>query len=119
MNDKCPVYKASNILGKRWTILILLELHKGKDKWKRYTAIKSKLMDITPKILSERLKELKEEDLIKKRIDASMVPVKTEYSLTKSGEDIIQIITCMKKWALKWKVKNSECEKISCEECNL
>ncbi len=119
MKENCPVFRASNILGKRWTIPILLELYKGNRKWKRYTSLKNGLMNITPKILSERLKELIDEGLIDKRIDASIVPVKSEYSLTKAGEGIIEIIQEMKKWALKWKFKNKECEKTECKYCKL
>ena len=70
-------------------------------------------------VLSARLKELEHEELILKRVDSSTVPIKSEYSLTKSGEDFIKIIQDMKKWALKWKFKNIVCEKANCKECVL
>src|SRR5271157_5622131 len=57
----CTVYKTMNIIGKRWTIHILLELHKGEEKEKRFNELKRKLGYITPKILSERLTELEHE----------------------------------------------------------
>ena len=119
MDNDCTIYKTANFIGKRWTLLILLELYKGENKWKRYSEIKKGMADITPKILSARLKELEKERLINKKVDASTVPVKCEYSLTKSGEDFIRIIQDIKKWALKWKVKNIECEKADCRECEL
>lgn len=75
--------------------------------------------EITPKILSARLKELEKEGLITKEIDATHFPVKCEYSLTKSGEDFVRIIQDIKKWALKWKIKNIVCEKANCKECEL
>ena len=119
MEQDCTIYKTANFIGKRWTLLILLELYKGESKLKRYSQIKKGMEEITPKILSSRLKELEKEGLIAKKIDASEFPVKCEYSLTKSGEDFIKIIQDMKKWALRWKVKNAVCEKSNCKECSL
>ena len=75
--------------------------------------------DITPKVLSQRLKELESEKLITRRVDASKFPVKTEYSLTESGRDFIPIIRQMKTWALKWKPHNELCESVNCENCTL
>jgi len=118
VNKNCAVYKTSEILGKRWTILILLELYKEKNKWKRYSYLKNRLMNITPKILSERLKELQKEKLIERKMDVSSFPIKTEYSLTKSGEELIKVMEEMKRWALKWKINNKECRKMKCRDCD-
>ncbi|MEA2038134.1 MAG: helix-turn-helix domain-containing protein [Nanoarchaeota archaeon] len=119
MEKDCTIYKTASFIGKRWTLLILLELYKGPSKTKRYSEIKRKLPEITPKIFSARLKELEKERLIKKKIDASKFPVKCEYTLTNSGEDFIKIIQDIKKWSLKWKIKNIECEKANCKDCDL
>jgi len=117
MEKDCTIYKTANFIGKRWTLLILLELYKGENKWKRYSEIKKGITTITPKILSARLKELEKEKLIEKKIDTTNFPVKCEYSLTKSGEDFIKIIQDMKEWALRWKVRNIVCKKSDCKEC--
>jgi len=119
MDKDCTIYKTASFIGKRWTLLILLELYKGDSKWKRYSEIKNNLSEITPKIFSTRLKELEKENLIIKKIDTSKFPVKCEYSLTKSGGDFIGIIKDIKKWALKWKIRNIVCEKANCKECKL
>lgn len=119
MKQDCTIYQTANFIGKRWTLLILLELYRGESKQKRYSEIKKGLTKITPKIFSLRLKELEKEGLISKKVDASSFPVKCEYSLTKSGEDFISIIKDMKKWALKWKIKNIVCEKANCKDCEL
>ncbi len=115
----CTIYQTANFIGKRWTLVILLELHKGKYRWKRYSEIKRGIKEITPKLLSLRLKELEKEGLISKRVDSSIVPVKSEYSLTRRGEDFIKIIQDMKEWALKWKFKNKVCEGTDCKNCIL
>ena len=119
MKQDCTIYQTANFIGKKWTLLILLELYRGDSKTKRYSKLKSGLPDITPKILSARLKELEKEGLINKKIDSTTFPVKCEYSLTRSGEDFIRIIKDIKKWALRWKIKNIVCEKANCKECKL
>lgn len=119
MDENCTVYKTMDFISKKWTLLILLELYKGGKEKKRYSEIKRKMEDITPKVLSERLKELEHEGLITRKVDASQFPVKTEYSLTESGKDFIPIISHMKTWALKWKPHNELCESVDCSKCNL
>ena len=116
MDKSCPVYYASNLIGKRWTIVILIELHKGDSKWKRYHVIKSKLPQLTPKILSTRLKELEKEGLISKRVDSSTVPIKSEYSLTKKGEEFIGVIQTIKEWVLRNKPFR-KCTAKDCKHC--
>ena len=113
----CTIYNTLDILGKRWSLLILLELFKGENKQKRFNEIKKGLGDITPKILSLRLSELEEEGLIEKNINNSKIPIKCEYSLTESGEDFIRIIQEIKEWGLKWKFDNPKCEATYCKQC--
>ena len=119
MNNKCTVFRTVGFIGKKWSLLLLLELYKGKKKEKRYMEIKARVPGITPKILSARLKELEKEKLIIKKIDVRTFPIKCEYSLTKRGEDFINIIKGIKKWALKWNIENQDCENKDCKICEL
>lgn len=119
MDKDCTIYKTMDFIGKKWTLLILLELYKGASKIKRYSELKKNLPDITPKILSARLKELNKQGLIIKKVDAETFPVKCEYSLTKSGLEFVDIIKNIKQWALKWKVKHKICQSADCKECTL
>ena len=106
-----------SFMGKKWTMLILLELYKGQVKWKRYSELKKALMDITPKVLSMRLKELEKSGVVKHSVDAKEFPIKSKYRLTESGEDFVKIIKGVKRWGLRWKIKNKVCENTNCEEC--
>ena len=115
----CTIYETANFVGKRWTLVILLELFKGVNKVKRYSELKSSIPDITPKVLSARLKELEQEKLIDKKIDTSEFPIKCEYSLTKPGIEFITIIKDIKSWALKYKIKNQVCQGTDCENCTI
>jgi DNA-binding HxlR family transcriptional regulator len=117
MDKNCAVFKASNIIGKRWTLSIILELYKGKNKWKRYNHIKSKLPRITPKMLSARLKELVKAGIISKRVDSTTIPIKSEYSLTKHGEEFIDVIKHLKSWSLKYST-NKSCSSRECRSCD-
>jgi DNA-binding HxlR family transcriptional regulator len=108
-----------DFIGKRWTLLILLELFKGKGETKRFSELKRSLPDITPKMLSERLRELEVEGLVHHSLDDTVVPPKSMYTLTQSGHEFIEIIGSIKSWALKWKVHNTLCKNLNCRECRL
>jgi len=119
MDEKCPVYTTMNFIGKKWTLVVLLELYKGKTKWKRYSELKRRLPKITAKVLSMRLKELEKQGLVLHKVNAETFPVKSKYRLGKSGEDFIAVIKDIKKWGLRWKVKNEHCENMDCRECEM
>jgi len=119
MHSECTVYKTIDLIAKRWSMVILMEIHRGGGGPKRYTRIKEGLCDISPKVLSERLKELEHHGLITKTVDSSQIPIKVEYDLTEMGLDLITVISGFKCWALKWKVDNKLCEQMDCHECTL
>jgi len=64
MQDECTVNQTVTYLGKKWMLLIILELYKGDNYTRRFTEIKERLPGITAKVLSARLKELEEEGLV-------------------------------------------------------
>ena len=119
MDDACTVNMTVKYLTKKWTLLIILELYKGNNYTRRFSDLKDSLGDITQKILSERLKELEEEGILTKKIDATAFPVKSEYTLTESGLEIVDVIRAVKKWALKWKIDNIPCGNQDCKVCVL
>ena len=119
MDEACTVNMTVKYLTKKWTLLIILELYKGPGYTRRFSELRDALAGITPKILSERLKELEDEGLLTKKIDASAFPVKSEYTLTASGLEIVDVIRIIKKWALKWKIDNIPCGKQDCKVCVL
>ena len=119
MQESCTVSQTVRYLSKRWTLLIILELYKGEGYTRRFSELRDALPGITPKVLSERLKELEEEEIIVRKVDATAFPVRTEYTLTESGLEIIGIIRDIKRWALKWKIENITCGNQDCKECVL
>jgi len=119
MDQQCTVNLTVKYLTKKWTLLIILELYKGENHTRRFSELMSSLGDITQKILSERLKELEEEGIVTRHVDATTFPVKSEYTLTKSGLELVEIIRGIKMWALKWKIDNIPCGKQDCGSCVL
>jgi len=117
MND-CTVRRTVEFLGKKWTLLILLELYKGGGS-RRFSEFRGCLDGITPKVLSARLSELEKEELVSKNVDSSSFPVKSVYTLTQSGEEVMDIIRNIKGWAIKWKLVNEACALYDCGECEL
>jgi len=119
MDESCTVNLTVKYLTKKWTLLIILELYKGNHHTRRFSELMSSLGEITQKILSERLRELEEEGIITRHVDASTFPVKSEYTLTESGLDLVGVIRGIKMWALKWKITNIPCGKQDCSSCVL
>ena len=99
-------------------MVILFEMRRSGD-WIRFSDLQIRIANITPKVLTERLKELEREELIGHRMDASEVPIKSEYRLTPAGSELTDIILEIKMWALKWKINNKPCEKLNCCKCKL
>jgi len=119
MQDGCTVNETVKYLGKKWTLLILLELYKGDGYSRRFSELKDSIPGITSKVLSARLKELEEEGLVWKHVEASAFPVKSEYGLSESGVEIIGVVREIKRWALKWKIDNLACGAQDCRDCVL
>ena len=119
MQEACTVNQTVKYIARKWTLLILLELYKGSDQTRRFSELKASLPGITQKVLSARLKELEKEGLVENRVDSTTFPVKSEYELTASGLEIVDIVKDMKRWALKWKIKNIECSCRDCGQCVL
>ena len=118
MHESCTVYNTLDYLSKKWAMVILFEMRRSGD-WIRFSDLQMRIANITPKVLTERLKELEREELIEHRMDASEVPIKSEYRLTPAGSELTDIILEIKMWALKWKIDNKPCEKLNCCKCKL
>lgn len=85
------------LLGKRWTGLVLSSLMSGP---KRFSEMEAGL-PISRKLLSERLKELEAEGLVSREVFPE-VPVRVEYSLTPKGRAMEPVIVAIAKWADEW-----------------
>lgn len=94
----CPRFeKGMQILSKRWTGLIVHQLLSGPQ---RFCSIEA-AFPISGRILSERLKDLEHEGIVKRDVYPE-TPVRIEYSLTEKGLALEAIIREIEKWSLDW-----------------
>ena len=95
----CPRYEhAIQLLGKRWTGLILDSLMDGPRRFCELTATVEGLSD---RVLSDRLRELEAEDIVK-RLVYPQIPVRIEYSLTEKGRALKPVVQAIHEWAQEW-----------------
>ena len=95
----CPRYEhAIQLLGKRWTGLLLDALMEGPQRFCELTATVEGLSD---RVLSDRLRELEVEGVVE-RIVYPQIPVRVEYKLTEKGLALKPVVEAIHEWANKW-----------------
>jgi len=95
----CPRYEhAIQLLGKRWTGLLLDALMEGPQRFCELTATVEGLSD---RVLSDRLRELEVEGVVE-RIVYPQIPVRVEYKLTEKGLALKPVVEAIHEWAEKW-----------------
>lgn len=93
----CPVAKAMELLGERWTLLILRELHMGAT---RFNEMQRGLCLISPTILTKRLNDLVNAELvIRKRMSGQRGH---EYFLTEAGKATLPLIVATGEWGMRY-----------------
>ncbi len=95
---ECSIEKALAVLDGKWTFLILRDLFDGT---KRFGELRKSLAGVSPKTLSERLKELEERGILE-RTAYPTIPPTVEYTLTEKGQSLKPIIKAMKLWGAQW-----------------
>ena len=99
ISQMCPRYEhAIQLLGKRWTGLILDALMGGPRRFCELTATVEGLSD---RVLSDRLRELELEGVIE-RVVYPQIPVRVEYRLTEKGHDLKPVVDAIHTWAQRW-----------------
>ena len=90
----CAVDYAFQRIGGKYKGRILWVL---RDAVLRYGALKRAVIGITPKMLTQSLKELEADGLIHRKVYYE-VPPRVEYSLTPTGGELIPFIALLQKW---------------------
>ena len=90
----CPVDYAFKRVGGKYKGRILWVL---RDGCLRYGELKRAIVGITPKMLTQTLKELEYDELVSRKVYLE-VPPKVEYSLTKTGKELIPLIRQLRRW---------------------
>jgi DNA-binding HxlR family transcriptional regulator len=94
-DDQCPTRKTLDRIADKWTVLIIGRLATRKQ---RFGELRREIAGISPKVLTQKLRELERDGIITRRVYAS-VPPKVEYSLTPLGSTLISLLDAIRIWS--------------------
>lgn len=94
----CPVAGSLDILGDRWTLLVVRDLLLGRTRFKEFAAAPE---GIPTNILSERLARLVEHG-IAEQVPNAEGGKHLAYQLTKKGRALRPVLVALKDWGLAW-----------------
>ena len=93
----CPMAKATELIGEKWTLLILRELFLGT---KRFNEFQRALSRMSPTLIAKRLKHLEKHGIIiRKKISGQK---SYEYLLTIAGQELSPMIEILAVWGMRW-----------------
>lgn len=95
--DYCPIGTGIEVLGDRWTPLVIREMSVGATG---FNEIHRGIPRISRTLLSQRLRSMEARGLVRREADAPGKSVR--YSLTDAGHDLVPIVWSIGKWAARW-----------------
>jgi DNA-binding HxlR family transcriptional regulator len=98
LRSTCPVAGALDLIGDRWTLLVVRDLLRGK---RRYGDLAASSERIPTNILADRLRRLEHGGLVE-RVQYNAHPPRYEYQLTARGEDLRPAIRSLAAWGLQY-----------------
>jgi DNA-binding HxlR family transcriptional regulator len=98
LDFKCPIQFVVDLLGNKWSILILRELFSGK---RRTHELLAALPGISTKTLTIRLRELEAQGLVDRQIYAE-IPPRVEYAITPKGQQIQPVMVALYQVGTQW-----------------
>jgi DNA-binding HxlR family transcriptional regulator len=93
----CPIETTFKIIGKKWAILIIREMLRGTAQFNRFL---ENIDGITPKVLTERLRELQKFGIVRRRI-VSEYPIRVEYELTDLGKEFEPVLLAAASFSMR------------------
>jgi DNA-binding HxlR family transcriptional regulator len=94
-NQYCPTRLTLERIADKWTVLIVGCLSQGT---RRFGELRRDIDGISPKVLTQKLRELERDGIITRKIYAS-IPPKVEYTLTPLGRTLIDLLDAIRVWA--------------------
>jgi DNA-binding HxlR family transcriptional regulator len=98
LDETCVVHQALNLLASKWLLLILLALM---QRPKRNSELQRQILGVSPKMLSQSLRQLETHGLVSRKVFAE-VPPRVEYSLTAFGESLAPLLVELCEWSVTW-----------------
>jgi DNA-binding HxlR family transcriptional regulator len=94
----CPVARTLDLIGERWTILLLRDLLLQGPR--RFQDFQDSLPDVAPTTLSARLKTLEAAGLVRRQ-QYSEHPPRLEYHLTEKGKSLGPVVKSLRDWGTR------------------
>jgi DNA-binding HxlR family transcriptional regulator len=98
LRSQCPVAGALDLVGDKWTLLVVRDLLRGK---RRYGDLASSAERIPTNILADRLRRLEQAGLVERR-QYSERPPRYEYLLTRMGKDLAPAVRTLAEWGVRY-----------------
>ncbi len=103
--EHCPVARTLNVLGDRWTLLIVRDILAFRRH--RFTELLESLPGISPNLLSQRLKQLEDAGIVRREL-YSEHPPRMEYRLTEKGKALGPVLSAMRDWGDRYEPSPEE-----------
>ena len=97
-HEHCPVARTLDVVGDRWTTLILRDLSFGRLK---FSELLESLTGISPNLLSDRLKKLERSGMVG-RVFYSDHPPRAQYKLSAKGKAFVPVLVAMREYGEQW-----------------
>jgi DNA-binding HxlR family transcriptional regulator len=97
LDQNCPVARSLDIVGERWTLLIIRDLLSGS---RRFQDLIESLPGMAPNVLSDRLKTLEAHGLAKRNFYSDHPP-RADYVLTEKGLELGVVVLALGRWGLR------------------
>jgi len=92
----CPIARAMDVLGDRWTLLILRELIVGDQ---RFTDLREHLPGIAPTMLTQRLRTLTQQGLVSVK-ELPPPAARSVYTITEQGRSVTPVLRALTRWGM-------------------
>jgi DNA-binding HxlR family transcriptional regulator len=94
MRSACPIASSLEIIGDRWTLVLVRDMVNGKSKFNEFLNSPEK---ITPSVLKDRLTQMEADGLIERK-PYSARPPRFEYQLTSAGKGLLGVMQALCLW---------------------
>lgn len=95
---ECTVERALAVIDGKWTTLLLRDLLGGT---RRFGQLRASLPGISPKTLTDRLRDLERHGVLTRTIYAE-IPPRVDYTLTDKGQALGSVVSAMADWGRDW-----------------
>ena len=99
--EGCPVAATLDVIGDRWTLLIIRDLTLGRSG--KFKNLMASLQGISPNLLAQRLKLLEREGIVERHFYSDHPP-RAEYRFTKKGAELGSVVRAIAEWGIEYRL---------------